>query len=583
MKKEAKERVQYLLPLGEKMRGIDSVSSQLKSDEMQIIEKALGCKRHEITEITMLKKGMTNRSFLFTVNDSKYLVRIPGEGTDRLINRKQEAEVFRTIRGLNLCDNPIYIAPENGFKITKYLDGVRACNVDDMKDLKRCMDKLRYFHNLHLTVDHTFDIFEQIDFYEMLLEGDSSAYQDYKKTKDNVLSLRPFIDGLEKDWCLAHIDAVPDNFLFYTPIGENEEWLQLTDWEYSGMQDPHVDLAMFCIYSLYNKQQCDMLINIYFRDNCNQKTRAKIYCYIAVCGLLWSNWCEYKRKLGVEFGEYSLRQYYYAKDFYRYAIELIKCCEEEETHIAKRAIIMAAGIGKRMQPLTCEIPKPLVRVNGVRMIDTVVKGLRENGITEIYVVIGHLKEQFYDLPTQYPGLHLIANPYYDTCNNISSLYVAREYLGDCIILDGDQIIYNTAILNPHFNLSGYNAVWCEGKTDEWLMDVEDGRVKSCSRTGGSHGWQLYSISRWTLEDGKKLRQHLEEEFESGNHQIYWDDVGMFCHFDDFVLGIYEMQDTDVVEIDGLDELVAIDHDYESYLYGKKDMSKLEEYGVINEK
>ena len=72
MKKEAKERVQYLLPLGEKMRGIDSVSSQLKSDEMQIIEKALGCKRHEITEITMLKKGMTNRSFLFTVNDSKY-------------------------------------------------------------------------------------------------------------------------------------------------------------------------------------------------------------------------------------------------------------------------------------------------------------------------------------------------------------------------------------------------------------------------------------------------------------------------------------------------------------------------------
>ena len=124
MKKEAKERVQYLLPLGEKMRGIDSVSSQLKSDEMQIIEKALGCKRHEITEITILKKGMTNRSFLFTVNDSKYLVRIPGEGTDRLINRKQEAEVFRTIRGLNLCDNPIYIAPENGFKITKYLDGV---------------------------------------------------------------------------------------------------------------------------------------------------------------------------------------------------------------------------------------------------------------------------------------------------------------------------------------------------------------------------------------------------------------------------------------------------------------------------
>ena len=90
------------------------------------------------------------------------------------------------------------------------------------------------------------------------------------------------------------------------------------------MQDPHVDIAMFCIYSLYDKQQCDRLIDIYFNQNCPDATRAKIYCYIAVCGLLWSNWCEYKRKLGVEFGEYSLRQYRFAKDFYRYAKELIE-------------------------------------------------------------------------------------------------------------------------------------------------------------------------------------------------------------------------------------------------------------------
>lgn len=236
----------------------------------------------------------------------------------------------------------------------------------------------------------------------------------------------------------------------------------------------------------------------------------------------------------------------------------------EETHIVKRAIIMAAGIGKRMQPLTFETPKPLVKVNGVRMIDTVVDGLRENGICEIYVVVGHLKEQFFEWGKE-KGVQIIENPYYDTCNNISSLYVAREHLGDCIILDGDQIIYNPAILDPHFALSGYNAVWCEGETNEWLMDVEDGVVKSCSRSGGSHGWQLYSISRWTAEDGEKLKQHLEYEFDRGNRQIYWDDVAMFCHFEDYKLGIREMQESDIIEIDGLDELVAIDHSYQSYL------------------
>lgn len=225
---------------------------------------------------------------------------------------------------------------------------------------------------------------------------------------------------------------------------------------------------------------------------------------------------------------------------------------------------MAAGIGKRMQPLTFETPKPLVKVNGVRMIDTVVDGLRTNGISEIYVVVGHLKEQFFEWGKE-KGVQIIENPYYDTCNNISSLYVAREHLGDCIILDGDQIIYNPAILDPHFALSGYNAVWCEGETNEWLMDVEDGVVKSCSRSGGSHGWQLYSISRWTAEDGEKLKQHLEYEFDRGNRQIYWDDVAMFCHFEDYKLGIREMQESDIIEIDGLDELVAIDHSYQSYL------------------
>lgn len=242
----------------------------------------------------------------------------------------------------------------------------------------------------------------------------------------------------------------------------------------------------------------------------------------------------------------------------------------EETHIVNRAIIMAAGIGKRMQPLTFETPKPLVKVNGVRMIDTVVDGLRENGICEIYVVVGHLKEQFFEWGKE-KGVQIIENPYYDTCNNISSLYVAREHLGDCIILDGDQIIYNPAILDPHFALSGYNAVWCEGETNEWLMDVEDGVVKSCSRSGGSHGWKLYSISRWTAEDGEKLKQHLEYEFDRGNRQIYWDDVAMFCHFKDYRLGIREMKSSDIIEIDGLDELMAIDHSYQKYLQKQEEV------------
>lgn len=306
----------------EQLRDLDSDSNHLRSDAIKTITTVLSCKEDQVTDISVLKKGMTNRSFLFAVNGSKYIMRIPGEGTDQLINRKQEAEVFKAISGYGLCDDPVYINPDNGYKITSFLEGVRVCDAENIKDLKKCMEKLRTFHQLHLSVPHTFDIFGQINFYESLWEESLSIYRDYEKTKENVFSLRPFIDELEKDWCLTHIDAVPDNFLFYT-LPDGTEALQLTDWEYSGMQDPHVDIAMFCIYSLYDKRQCDRLIDIYFDGFCDCTTRSKIYCYIAACGLLWSNWCEYKRKLGVEFGEYSLRQYRYAKDYYRYAKELM--------------------------------------------------------------------------------------------------------------------------------------------------------------------------------------------------------------------------------------------------------------------
>lgn len=310
----------------EDLRDLDSYSEELKNESISVICGTLNCRIEDIHYISTLKKGMTNRSYTFMVNDNKYIMRIPGEGTSDLIDRKNEQIVYSTIKGKNICDDLIYINAKNGMKISRFIQNARCCDPYSVNDLKQCMSKLRDFHSMKIQVKHEFDIFSKINFYESLW-NDAPMFYDYELTKKNCLSLKPFIESLKSEWCLTHIDAVPDNFLFYADANTKKIKVQLIDWEYAAMQDPHVDIAMFCIYALYDeKKYIDRLINIYFENSCQPIIRTKIYCYISICGLLWSNWCQYKQQLGVEFGEYSLKQYRYAKEYYKIAkkeIELL--------------------------------------------------------------------------------------------------------------------------------------------------------------------------------------------------------------------------------------------------------------------
>lgn len=308
----------------EQLREVDSCSNQLKSDAIDCIKEVFSVNNEEITDITVLKKGMTNRSFLFRCRDERYIMRIPGEGTSQLINRKKECDVYEVIKNSHISDTLIFINPDSGYKITKYIEDAKVCDPMNSEDVCRCMGKLRQFHEMRLQVGHEFDLFGHIEFYESLWNGNKSVYRDYERTKENILQLKLFIDRQEKEYVLTHIDAVPDNFL----IANGD--IRLIDWEYSGMQDPHLDIAMFAIYAMYDREHVEQLIGAYFPEGCEEGTRIKIHCYIACAGLLWSNWCEYKRMLGVEFGEYSLRQYRYAKEYYKIAAKELGLSEVKE-------------------------------------------------------------------------------------------------------------------------------------------------------------------------------------------------------------------------------------------------------------
>lgn len=296
----------------------------IKSDKLfdentlAIICEIFHANAEDITDIVIMKKGMTNQSFIFRCKGKRYMIRISGAGTEKLINRYQEREVYETIKDQNICDPVLYINPKNGYKITEFLESSRVCDPQNESDVKSCMRFLRDFHEKKLVVGHDFDIFGQIERYQTLWGSSKSVYEDYEETKKRVYSLKEYINCHVTEKVLTHIDAVPDNFLFVRNENGQEEF-RLIDWEYAGMQDPHVDIAMFAIYSFYDREQIEKLIDTYFIEGCAKEVRVKIHCYVAVCGLLWSNWCEYKEKLGISFGDYATRQYQYAKEYSRLA------------------------------------------------------------------------------------------------------------------------------------------------------------------------------------------------------------------------------------------------------------------------
>ena len=300
----------------------------LASSISQLIESCGLCQAGEVKAIQTMKAGMTNRSYTFFVKEKQYIIRIPGEGTEHLINRTQEYAVYSAIAPLRISEDVYYFDPKTGIKIAAYLTDAHVCDSSNWEEVERCLSALKRFHAQKLHVSHSFDLWERLAFYQSLWNGAPSVYADYDKTKQTVLSLKGYIDAQPKSIQLCHIDAVPDNFLFVTGKDGSEE-IKLTDWEYAGMQDPHLDVAMFIIYAMYDRDSAEKLIDLYFSDGCDKATRLKIYCYIAVSGLVWSNWCEYKWTLGVEFGEYSLRQYRYAKEYYRIVRDTLEQWESE--------------------------------------------------------------------------------------------------------------------------------------------------------------------------------------------------------------------------------------------------------------
>lgn len=282
------------------------------------IVAVLGCTKAEIHDVYPLKQGLTNLSCHFATNDGEYVYRHPGIGTELLINRAGEVAAQKAAKQLGIDETFIHEDPERGWKISRFIPNCKNLDPHDPAQVARAMQMARSLHESGVTVETTFDFYQEAKRYEsLLLEKGPIDIPGYAEDAADADALEAFVVADAAPMCLSHNDFFMLNFLI-----DDADRYYLIDWEYSGMSDYANDFGTFCVCCQLSPEEIDAALEAYFGRKPTRAERAHNLAHIALAGWCWYLWSLLKEAEGDFVGEWLYIYYNYGREYLTRALEL---------------------------------------------------------------------------------------------------------------------------------------------------------------------------------------------------------------------------------------------------------------------
>ena len=251
--------------------------------------KVFDVSKAEVTLKTRLMGGMSNYTYVILVAGEEYTFRVPGKNADKFVDRDVEAHHIELERQLGLNNETVYLDPESGIKIAKYIEGVPLHEKKPLDYLEEAASVLRTIHESGIESKYDYAPFDRLEHYEGHLEAfDYEHEARYFELKASLKAHKPFLDGFEKTF--THGDAQVSNFVV------REDEVRLMDWEFTGNNDPYYDIAC---YGNNDFDHAVALLPVYLQRTPKFEDYKRLYLWRTYQCLQWHNVALYKDKIGL--------------------------------------------------------------------------------------------------------------------------------------------------------------------------------------------------------------------------------------------------------------------------------------------